>query len=220
MKKQKVFDRLIKTRVFKKIYYFIRKNKISRGISLNSSARLINCHFFQEKGSKNNKIIIGCNTSMIKCKVFFYGSDNTLIIGNNCGILGNSFIMYDDNNEIIIGDSLNSADETQIISLEGKKINVGSGCLFSYGIEIRNSDSHSIVDSDGKRMNIAKDIIIEDNVWIAQRSLILKGARLLNGCVVGANSLLTSHTYDSCCVYAGIPAKKIKDNVKWDINRI
>ncbi|NWJ96739.1 MAG: acyltransferase [Chloroflexi bacterium] len=51
-------------------------------------------------------------------------------------------------------------------------------------------------------------IIIEDDVWIGANTVILDGAYLRKGCVVGASSLVTQEL-ESYSVNVGIPTKKI-----------
>jgi virginiamycin A acetyltransferase len=51
-------------------------------------------------------------------------------------------------------------------------------------------------------------IVIEDDVWIGASTVILDGARLRRGCVVGANSLVMGEL-DAYSVYVGSPVRKI-----------
>ena len=51
-------------------------------------------------------------------------------------------------------------------------------------------------------------IVIEDDVWIGAGTVILDGARLRRGCVVGANSLVMGEL-DAYSVYVGSPVRKI-----------
>lgn len=51
-------------------------------------------------------------------------------------------------------------------------------------------------------------IIIEEDVWIGANSVILDGAILRKGCVVGANSLVNSEL-SSYSINMGSPAKKV-----------
>ena len=46
---------------------------------------------------------------------------------------------------------------------------------------------------------------------------VLKGTRIADDCVVGTKSLVTKDCSESYSIYAGIPAKKVKTNVTWDI---
>lgn len=58
-----------------------------------------------------------------------------------------------------------------------------------------------------------RKIIIEDDAWIGHGTVILKKAKIAEGCIVGANSLLNSDTRPYS-VYAGQPARFIKPRFK------
>jgi maltose O-acetyltransferase len=59
----------------------------------------------------------------------------------------------------------------------------------------------------------AKDVIIEDYVWIGARAMILPGVRIGTGSVLGAASTVTKDIPDYS-IYAGTPAKKIGERTK------
>lgn len=72
---------------------------------------------------------------------------------------------------------------------------------------ILDSDFHDLKDhfADGA----SKPIIIEDNVWIATRSTILKGVRIGKGSVVATGAIVTRDV-PPYSVVAGIPARVVK----------
>ena len=169
----------------------------------------------------NNRIVIGKDTSFHEgSKIVVNGDINQTLIGSRNYFVCVSIVSYDDNNVIQIGDDNICASGLNINSMEGRKITFGSGNLFSYDIEFRNSDSHSILDGDGKRINSAKDITVCDKVWISQKTLILKGAYINDNCVVGAGAIVTGHTFASNSLLIGSPAKIAKEKITWNINRI
>ncbi|MBI5330948.1 MAG: acyltransferase [Betaproteobacteria bacterium] len=55
-----------------------------------------------------------------------------------------------------------------------------------------------------------KPITIEEDVWIGMNCVILKGVTIGKGAIVGPNSVVI-HDIEPGCLYAGNPAKKIKD---------
>ena len=57
---------------------------------------------------------------------------------------------------------------------------------------------------------IAQPIHIGKNVWIGSNATILAGVSIGNGAVIGAGSVVTKDVPENT-VYAGVPAKKIKD---------
>ena len=56
-------------------------------------------------------------------------------------------------------------------------------------------------------------IDIQDYAWIGPRSAILQGVVVCEGCVVGANAVVTSNTV-AWGVYVGVPARMIKHREK------
>ena len=60
----------------------------------------------------------------------------------------------------------------------------------------------------------AKKIVIENDVWIGFRAMILKGVHIGEGAIIGANSCVTSDV-PAHSIVAGNPAKIIKENISW-----
>jgi acetyltransferase-like isoleucine patch superfamily enzyme len=88
---------------------------------------------------------------------------------------------------------------------------------------IRSSDMQPIYSLDsGLRINPCTDVIIRDHVWLAQDSMILKGARVPADSVVAARSVVTSSSLsglnDPGVVHAGSPAKVVVSRCTWEKN--
>ena len=94
------------------------------------------------------------------------------------------------------------------------KIIVGEDCMFSNTIIVRTSDSHPIYDKEGNRINPAKDIIIGKHVWIAPSSVIMKGANIGDGCIIGSHSMVNKNV-PSNSLSVGMPSKVVKEGVVW-----
>ena len=91
--------------------------------------------------------------------------------------------------------------------------------MLSHSIEIRTSDSHGIMSLNGERINHAKDIIVGENVWIGARVVLLKGANIPKGCIIGHSSICSKKLDTPNAIYAGSPCKLCKDNVTWSRER-
>ena len=141
-----------------------------------------------------------------------------MVIGDNCVIKHMNINVSEDYNSIEIGDDNHFCGSINIASMEGKTILIGSHCLFSAEIEIRNGDSHSIYNDSG-RINNSKSIIIGDKVWVGQRAMILKGSKIGHNSVVGCASIVTKEFNQENCVIAGCPARIIKNNIYWKAER-
>ena len=62
--------------------------------------------------------------------------------------------------------------------------------------------------------NDRKKIRIGNKVWFATNALILPGVTIGDGAIIAAGAVVTKDVPARCMV-AGVPAKVIKENVKW-----
>lgn len=116
-----------------------------------------------------------------KCKIFIK-SGASLIIGDD------SFIN---------GVHISSSTRIQI----GKNVHIGPYTI------IMDNDFHTT--SEGNSEKMKAEIIIEDNVWIAMRCMIMKGVTVGEGSVVAAGAIVTKDVPPRTVV-GGIPAKVLK----------
>jgi len=87
--------------------------------------------------------------------------------------------------------------------------------MLSFGIDIRNGDSHSVIDlSSNQISNYAEDVNIGDHVWIAARAQILKGVSVGSGSIIGAGAVVTKSIPENSLA-VGVPATVKKYNVSW-----
>lgn len=135
-----------------------------------------------------------------------------------------------DNAEINVDDTFSIHSGCHIIVLENAKLNLGSGYInrnvkircfkeitignnvaISENVTIWDSDAHAII---GKEAEMTKSIHIGNNVWIGNNVTILKGVTIGNGAIIAAGAVVAKDIPEGCLA-AGIPAKVIKENVKW-----
>lgn len=160
-----------------------------------------------------NKVIIEKAATLSNLTISVNGDGNEIVIGKNCRIYGPCSIVCEDGGKVLIGKDTGLRG-VQILSRHAS-VKIGKDCMTSYGIIIRNHDSHCIIDQNTKQiLNPAKDIVIGNHVWIAQNVAILKGANIGNNVVVGYGSVVTRAIPDnSICV--GSPASVAKSNITW-----
>jgi acetyltransferase-like isoleucine patch superfamily enzyme len=84
------------------------------------------------------------------------------------------------------------------------KVEIGNSCKIAWDVVIMDSDLHPI---EGKTLE-NKPVIIEDNVWIGCRSIILKGVRIGKGAIIAAGSVVTKDI-PAYAIAAGVPARVI-----------
>ena len=90
-------------------------------------------------------------------------------------------------------------------------ITIGNNVAISHDVTIMDSDAHDI-DYFGYQMT--KPVIIEDNVWIGSRAIILKGVKIGEGAIIAAGAVVTKNV-PSNSIAAGNPARIIKENIRW-----
>lgn len=92
---------------------------------------------------------------------------------------------------------------------------IGQRVLLGSGVVITDNDAHPI-DSVPRRYEPAPEplaenqIVIEDDVFVGARSIVLRGVRIGCGTVVGAGSVVTS-SLPPMVLAAGNPARVIRD---------
>ena len=188
-------------------------------IEIGSSSYLINTKI-SAKYRNNNSILIGDNVSLKKCNFIFLGKNNKIIIKDGAKLENVTFWLEDDFNLITIGNNTTFHGNCQLAACEGCHINIGNDCMFSHDIYVRTTDSHSII-KDNVRINLAKSITIGNHVWIGMQTLILKGANIPDGCIIGARSIISSSIMkNKNSIYVGHPSKLIKKDIAWKRERI
>lgn len=152
-----------------------------------------------------------------KILIKILGNNNRLIIKQGARITNkdNDYFLLDGNNCSIIIDENTSIQSAHINAQEnGSSIYIGKNCMISDGVTIRTSDSHPIYDDNGIRINPPSSVVIEDNVWIAQKCTIMKGVHVGKGSIVGLGSVVTKDIPNNT-LSVGVPAKNIKTGISW-----
>ncbi len=137
-------------------------------------------------------------TTGYSCRFEIFGEKNEtakkLIIGSNCKMGDNVHISA--GKKIEIGDNVLMASKIFISDISHGDYSVGS----------KNSPP-TIPPND--RPLCFDEINIGNNVWLGDNVCVLQGVKIGNGCIIGANSVVTKSISDNC-IAAGIPAKVIK----------
>lgn len=142
-----------------------------------------------EESKKGTKIIIGDNVlidSFVKIKPV--GGDGDVIIGNN-SYINSGTVIYSGNGVKI-----------------GEYVLVAANCTFApVNHEYRSKDKTIL---EQRFMPSRGGIIIEDDVWIGANTVILDGAKIKKGVVIGAGSLVKGEL-EEYGIYAGNPLQLI-----------
>lgn len=169
----------------------------------------------------NNTIKIESQTIIDNLTFHIRGSDHYVLIGSNCRFNeGGTIWIEDEKCRLIVGENTFVLNAHISLTESNSAIEIGKDCMFSSGIDIRTGDSHSIIDlATGKRINYARNIKIEDHVWIGAHAKILKGVVIAKNSVIAMGAIVTKNVLSNTVV-AGIPAQTIKTNITWNSDRV
>lgn len=109
------------------------------------------------------------------------------------------------NSRLIIGNYCSIASEVSFLLNSEHPINNIS--TYPFKVKIMGADCESL--SKG-------DIIVDDDVWIGHRAIIMSGVHIGQGAVIGAGAVVTRDV-PPYAVVAGVPAKIIKMRFKEEI---
>jgi len=108
--------------------------------------------------------------------------------------------------EIFLGKYILISPGTSIRS--AKKIKIGQSTMIASDVTITDSDWHGIYDRTDYVAS-PKEVTIEDNVWIGEKSIILKGTKIGANSIIGAGSVVSGEVPPNT-IYAGNPAREIR----------
>jgi acetyltransferase-like isoleucine patch superfamily enzyme len=173
----------------------------------------------QIKGS-NNFLYFAPGSSIQDCAIEIQGNNHILYIEEDV-VMTQSLLWFEDHHcEIRIGKGTTMQRNGHIAVTEpNRKILIGSSCMFSFDVDIRNGDSHTILNIEtGKRINWAKNIQIGNHVWLGAYTQILGGANIGGNSIIGIRSMVNG-TIPPDSVAVGIPARVAKKGYTWDSQR-
>lgn len=197
--------------------------------------RIIFCKVSPKVSGKNNSVRLNC--FMSKSEVVVEGDNNQIIItdgntihnstihvlGSNCKVFIDSprdmrnckIIVKGDGSSLTIGKNYSIGSGRIVCKGD---VTIGADCMMADGIEIWSSDTHEIIDINTNSVINQDDAIhIGDHVWLGISVRVLKGSVISKDTVVGMGSIVSKGVYPANCILAGVPAKKIRDDISWRI---
>lgn len=182
--------------------------------------------------SNNGKLLYNRGTKLRLSKTGKLILNSPLHMGYNA-IIDNgrsSILRIDDGAEVIVDGKFQVYYGADIICFKDARLTLKGGFV-NVDVKIRCSESITIcegakiahdvtiMDSDGHTIEYEgymkrKPIVIEKNVWIGTKSVILKGVTIGEGAIVAAGSVVTKDVPAHSLV-AGNPARVIKENISW-----
>ncbi len=135
-----------------------------------------------------------------------FGRNVTLCKGTTIDCTG---VIREIGEGLVVGDYVGMS-EGCFIQVRGP-VKIGSHVMFGPGVSIF-SENHCFDDPD-KRLTeqptLRKGVVIEDNVWVGAKAIILDGVTVGTGSIVAAGCVVTKDV-PPCSIVAGVPGKIIR----------
>lgn len=133
------------------------------------------------------------------------------VFGNNCWLAPNATVVGDVTTGNDCSVWFNAVIRGDVNSIQlGDKVNVQDGAV----IHCTYQKTKTVV---GNNVSIGHNAIvhgctIEDNVLIGMGAIVMDNCHIGSNCIIAAGAVLLENTnVESGSIYAGVPAKKVKD---------
>ncbi len=109
---------------------------------------------------------------------------------------------------VTVGEGTSFSNNVQVIA--EKSVSIGRRCLIGDAVLIFDSDFHHL-SAEGRHTlpGAVAPVVLEDNVFVGSRAIILKGVTIGKDSVIGAGSVVVS-SIPPGVIAAGNPAKVIR----------
>jgi len=185
-----------------------------RGVCFGDDVELARGCSIDSRGDGNVVVIApGCQLNKVVLNV--RGSGNLLYFGPETRLRNLMVKAVGEDNTVAFGRDVSFESGTVLCERGGRSLFVGDDCMFSNSIILRTTDHHGIFDrSTRERLNEPADVVVESHVWLGNGVRVNKGTRIGSGTVVGQSSIVGG-TLEANCIYAGVPARKLRSDIVW-----
>jgi|GEM_PF-6027450 len=164
---------------------------------------------------EGNIIVLAPNVRLSRVGITVRGSGNLIYIGEDSRLINVVIKAVGEGNTIAVGRDVTYESGTLLCERTGRSLLLGDDCMVSNGVVVRTTDHHGIfVRSSGERLNDPADVVVGAHVWLGNGCRINKGTRIGSGAVVGQMAI-AGGLLEPNCIYAGVPARKLRDDVVW-----
>jgi acetyltransferase-like isoleucine patch superfamily enzyme len=137
-------------------------------------------------------------------------NDGTMVVGNRVRLVGSPVPLefgVTQNARLTIGDNCFINYGTSIAATQS--VSIGSGANIGTYVIIMDNDFHRIEPERRDERPPSKPVVIEDNVWIGARAIVLPGVTIGAGSVVAAGAVVAQDVPPRSIV-GGVPARVIR----------
>ena len=203
----------IKNVLFIKTKVYVAKTShidMSESVIINNSISI--------RGKNNSFIALNC--SFTSSELLIDGDECHIILQEGTSIRDSKFVIRGSRCKICIGKNSTIGSGEFVCMGIDNSLTIGERCMIADSVDIWATDSHPIMDKNtGTLLNPSTSVTVGNHVWIGKGASVLKGVRIGDDSVVGMKSIVTNDIEPSS-LYAGIPAKKIKEFITWNRNFI
>lgn len=193
----------------------------SKMFSVHITTALLKLWFF-----KNKNIIFKQGVEFDSFPIISIKNRSTIIVGKNVRINSNNKGYHINMHSPVKlmadrpGAIIEIGDNTRIHGTclhAYKKISIGANCLIAANTQIFDGNGHDLsFDNVDNRINTigdAKEVCIEDSVWIGGNCIIMPGVHIGRGSIISAGSVVVKDIPEMC-IAGGNPARVIKSYKK------
>jgi acetyltransferase-like isoleucine patch superfamily enzyme len=169
---------------------------------------------FQGGGSHRNRIYLN-ECGGYHGQISVQGSDNAVIMCGGAWHSNFSVHVSGHGSLCFIGRGATFVNATMFVTGDGVSVVFGEDCMVSHGVMVRTYDQHAMIDLlSGAWVNEPKSVLIGPHVWLGQEVLVLKGATIGAGSIIGARSTVTGDI-EARTLAIGAPARAVRSGISW-----
>ena len=94
-------------------------------------------------------------------------------------------------------------------------VTFGDEVVCGWRVTVKNFDGHTVIEN-GVPKPTSAPITVGNHVWLCAHSTVMKGVSIGDDSVVAYGSLLTKAQGEANVLFAGTPAKPIRDHITWE----
>ncbi len=200
---------------------FIKYNYFCKAVDREKDAFIVPCRGSALDISKNAKVIVRGNVFLNYYPCYKRGSQTTLFnVRDNAVFIANNRVEISYGNTISVGENAHLEMGYFFTGVNANvichhKIIIGNRVMIGRDVCIFDSDYHDIYNTEGGKINDDKAVVIEDNVWIGARSMVLKGSHINAGAIVSANSMVMGNVEENRVFINKRESRSIGGNILW-----
>lgn len=165
---------------------------------------------------RSNTLTVGSEPRVNRLTIMFDCDNGVMTMqGSRFGSFS-GFIRIGQDSTVRLGQNVTTTNTCVISAVEGTSVTIGHDVMLASENEIRADDGHAIFDiHSDQRVNKSADITVGNHVWLAKRAVLLGGASIGDGSVIGFGSLVSGPIPNNC-VAVGSPARVVRRDVAWE----